>query len=94
MGYKQKNISRPEWLILENRFKKMSDMDQDKKTASEKEKKKKRKKEKTKKRKNEKTKKRERELDEQIEQSFPASDPPSYSKPGNEGNDDKDEEDK
>lgn len=79
MGYKQKNISRPEWLILENRFKKMSDMDQDKKTASEKEKKK---------------KKRERELDEQIEQSFPASDPPSYSKPGNEGNDDKDEEDK
>ncbi len=81
MGYKQKNISRPEWLILENRFKKMSDMDQDKKTASEKEK-------------EEKKKKRERELDEQIEQSFPASDPPSYSKPGNEGNDDKDEEDK
>lgn len=81
MGYKQKNISRPEWLILENRFKKMSDMDQDKKTASEKEK-------------EEKKKKRERELDEQIEQSFPASDPPSYSTPGNEGNDDKDEEDK
>lgn len=81
MGYKQKNISRPEWLILENRFKKMSDMDQDKKTVSEKEK-------------EEKKKKRERELDEQIEQSFPASDPPSYSKPGNEGNDDKDEEDK
>lgn len=81
MGYKQKNISRPEWLILENRFKKMSDMDQDKKTASEEEK-------------EEKKKKRERELDEQIEQSFPASDPPSYSKPGNEGNDDKDEEDK
>lgn len=81
MGYKQKNISRPEWLILENRFKKMSDMDQDKKTASEK-------------KKEEKKKKRERELDEQIEQSFPASDPPSYSKPGNEGNDDKDEEDK
>lgn len=84
MGYKQKNISRPEWLILENRFKKMSDMDQDKKTASEKEKEEK----------EEKKKKRERELDEQIEQSFPASDPPSYSKPGNEGNDDKDEEDK
>lgn len=56
-------------------------MDQDKKTASEKEK-------------EEKKKKREREVDEQIEQSFPASDPPSYSKPGNEGNDDKDEEDK
>jgi len=44
MGYKQKNISRPEWLILENRFKKMSDMDQDKKTASEKEKEEKKKK--------------------------------------------------
>jgi len=26
---------------------------------------------------------RERKIDEQIEQSFPASDPPSYSQPGN-----------
>lgn len=28
-------------------------------------------------------KERERKIDEQIEQSFPASDPPSYSQPGN-----------
>lgn len=48
MGYKQKNISRPEWLILENRFKKMSDMDQDKKNSIRK--RKRRKKEKTRKR--------------------------------------------
>jgi len=26
---------------------------------------------------------RERKIDEQLEQSFPASDPPSYSQPGN-----------
>jgi len=29
--------------------------------------------------------KRERKIDEQVEQSFPASDPPSYSQPGNDG---------
>lgn len=56
-------------------------MNTDKKALSEKEK-------------EERRKKRERELDEQIEQSFPASDPPSYSKPGNEDDDDKDEKDK
>lgn len=31
----------------------------------------------------EKKKKQEEELDEELEQTFPASDPPSYSKPGN-----------
>jgi len=31
----------------------------------------------------EKIKKREREIDDEIEQTFPASDPPSYSQPGN-----------
>ncbi|HLW19815.1 MAG TPA: hypothetical protein VKX33_07110 [Cyclobacteriaceae bacterium] len=36
----------------------------------------------------EKKKNREEEIDEELEQTFPASDPPSYSKPGN----DKDED--
>lgn len=31
----------------------------------------------------EKVEERERKIDEQLEQSFPASDPPSYSRPGN-----------
>ena len=31
----------------------------------------------------EKVDERERKIDEQLEQSFPASDPPSYSRPGN-----------
>ncbi|WP_343561478.1 hypothetical protein [Sphingobacterium sp.] len=31
----------------------------------------------------EKVDERERNIDEQLEQSFPASDPPSYSRPGN-----------
>jgi len=30
---------------------------------------------------------RERKIDEQLEQSFPASDPPSYSRPGNDVDD-------
>lgn len=30
-----------------------------------------------------KKKKQEKKIDEEIEQTFPASDPPSYSKPGN-----------
>lgn len=38
---------------------------------------------KEKKEREEKKKKREKEIDEEIEQTFPASDPPSYSKPGN-----------
>lgn len=54
-------------------------MNQDKKTASEKEK-------------EEQRKKREKEIDEQIEQTFPASDPPSYSKPGNDSSKDKKDE--
>lgn len=35
----------------------------------------------------EKVKKREEEIDEEIEQTFPASDPPSYSQPGNDKDD-------
>ncbi|WP_353185529.1 hypothetical protein [Parapedobacter lycopersici] len=35
----------------------------------------------------EKIKKREERLDKEIEQSFPASDPPSYSQPGNDKKD-------
>lgn len=31
---------------------------------------------------------RERKIDEQLEQSFPASDPPSYSRPGNDSAED------
>lgn len=36
----------------------------------------------------EKVEERERKIDEQLEQSFPASDPPSYSSPGNDNIDD------
>lgn len=38
----------------------------------------------------ERIKKREKKIDEEIEQTFPASDPPSYSQPGND-DDDKEE---
>ena len=34
-------------------------------------------------------KKDEEDIDEELEQTFPASDPPSYSKPGNDTNEDK-----
>lgn len=35
----------------------------------------------------ERIKKREKKIDEEIEQTFPASDPPSYSQPGNDDDD-------
>lgn len=35
----------------------------------------------------ERIKKREQEIDDEIEQTFPASDPPSYSQPGNDKKD-------
>ena len=40
-----------------------------------------------------KEKKSEEEIDEEIEQTFPASDPPSYSMPGNDKTEEKKEKD-
>lgn len=37
----------------------------------------------------ERIRKREKKIDEEIEQTFPASDPPSYSQPGNDDDDKK-----